>query len=87
MGCKVTAPPIHPQRMFMHAAESGWKEAERLFHCGCRHGLPRLDPEADASAIQLVGYQTTLEEIGELFHQVYSLRRLPGSLPYRPEQE
>ena len=57
-------------RMFMHADESRQKEAERLVCCGCRHGLLRLDPEVDASTIQLVGYQTTLEEIGDLFHQV-----------------
>ena len=48
-------PPCILQWMFMHAAESGQKEAERLVCHSCRHGLPRLDPEADASAIQLVG--------------------------------
>ena len=45
-----------PQRMFVHATESGQKEMERLICCSCQHGLPRLDPRADASAIQLMGY-------------------------------
>ena len=72
--------PHHPfilQRMFVHAAESGQKEAERLIHCGHWHGLPRLDPEVDVPAVQLVGYQTHREDIGDLFHQVYMLKRLP----------
>ena len=43
----------------MHAAETGWKEAERLVLHSHLHGLPRLDPEVDASTVQLVGYQTT----------------------------
>ena len=61
----------------MHATESVQKEVERLIHCSHRHGPPRLDPEVDASIVQLVGYWTTREEIGDLFHQVYSLKRLP----------
>ena len=70
----------------MHAARiQVQKEAERLVHHGHRHGLPRLDPEADASAIQLVGYWTTQEEIGDLFHQVYSLKRLPRPPPCGPK--
>ena len=36
------------QRMFVHAAESGQKEAERLICCGCWCDLPRLNPRADA---------------------------------------
>ena len=71
----------HPfifQHMFIHAAESGWREAERLIHCGCWQGLPRLDCRADVSAIQLVWYWMSREEIGDLYCQVYKLRRLPG---------
>ena len=45
--------------MFVHAAESGWKEAERLIHHGHQHGLPGLDPKVDVSDVQLVGYQTS----------------------------
>ena len=40
----------------------------------------------DISAIQLVGYQSTREEIRDLYHQVYKLRRLLGSLLCGPEQ-
>ena len=73
------------QRMFVHAAESGQKEAERLICHSHWHGLPRLDPKVDVSAVQLVGYQTSREEIGDLFHQVYMLKRLPGHPPCGPE--
>ena len=73
------------QRMFVHTTESGWKEVERLICCSCWHDLPRLDPRTDASAIQLMEYQTSREEIRELFHQVYMLKRLPGPLLCRPK--
>ena len=72
--------PFILQRMLVHAAESGWKETERLICHGHWHGLPRLDPEVDTSAVQLVGYQTSREEIGDLF-QVYTLKRLPRPPP------
>ena len=71
--------------MFVHAAKLGWKEAERLIHQGCWHGLLCLDPQADISAIQLVGPQTSREEISDLYHQVYKFRRLPGSPQCKPE--
>ena len=73
------------QRMFVHAAESRWKEVKRLICCGHRHGLQRLDPEADPSTVQLVGYWTSREEKGDLFHQVYMLKRLPRPQPCRPK--
>ena len=73
------------QRMLVHAAESRQKEAERLICHSHGHGLPRLDPEADVPAVQLVGYQTSREEIGYLFHQVYMLKRLPGPPLCRPK--
>ena len=57
-----------------------------MIHQGCQHGFPHLDPQADISAIQLVGHQSTREEIWDLYHQVYKLRRLLGSLSCRPEQ-
>ena len=59
-----------------HAAESGQKEVERLIHHGHQQGLPRLDSKVDVSAIQLVGYWTSREEIWDLYHQVYMLMRL-----------
>ena len=43
------------------------------------HGLPKLDPEADVSAVQLVGPQTSRKEIKSLYYEVYKLWRLLGS--------
>ena len=80
--------PHHPiilQGMFVHAAKLGWKEAERLICQGHWHGLLRLNPEADVPAIQLVGYQTSWEEIWDLFHAVHMFKRLPSLLPLGPK--
>ena len=52
---------------------------------GHQHGLPKLDPEADIPAIQLVGLQTSRQEIESLYYEVYKLWRLPGSPPREPE--
>ena len=57
-----------------------------MIHQGCQHGPLHLDPQADLSVIQLVGYQSTREEIQDLYYQVYKLRRLTGSPLCRPEQ-
>ena len=56
-----------------------WEEADWMIHWGCWHGLPRLDPKADISAISLVGPQTSKEEFRALYYEVYKIRRLPGS--------
>ena len=78
--------PFILQRMFLHATKSRQKEAEMLIcHC-CQHGLPRLDPKANVPTVQLMGYWTSREEIGELFYQVYMLKRLPRPPPCGPEQ-
>ena len=73
-------------KMFRHAANEGWKEAE---HTVCQRlhweGLPKLDPEVDLSAIQLIGPKTTKEEILSLYLEVYKQQRLPGSPPGEPE--
>ena len=37
--------------MFLHAAKQGWKDAEQMIHQGHQHGLPKLDLQADVSAI------------------------------------
>ena len=71
--------------MFKHTPDEGQKEAEWTVHHGCQQGLPKLDPEADVSAIQLLGPQTTREEIQSLYLEVYKIQRLPGSLPGEPE--
>ena len=39
--------------MFQHAADQGWKEAEHMVHQGHQHELPKVDPEANLSAIHL----------------------------------
>ena len=52
-----------------------------MVHQCCRQELPKLDPEMDISAIQLVGPQTTKEEIQSLYLEVYKQRRLLGSPP------
>ena len=67
--CQGLHHPFILQRMFVHATESGWKEAERLICHSCQGGLPRLDPKADVPAVQLMGFWTSREEIRELFHQ------------------
>ena len=41
--------------MFKHAADEGQKEVEHIVCQGCWQGLPKLNPEADISAIELVG--------------------------------
>ena len=67
--------------MFRHAANEGQKEAEQTVCQGHWEGLPKLDPEADLSAIKLVSPKTTKEEILSLYLEVYKQQRLPGSLP------
>ena len=37
------------------------------------------DPRADLSAMELVGYQTSRQEMRDIYHSVYLLRRFPGS--------
>ena len=71
--------------MFRHAADEGQKEAEQMVCQGCQQGLPKLDPEADLSSIQLISPKTTKEEILSLYLKVYKQQRLPGSLPGEPE--
>ena len=52
---------------------------------GCQQELPKLDPEVDVSAVQLVGLQTSKEEIKSLYLEVYKQWRLLGSPPRKPE--
>ena len=74
------------QWMFVHATKSRQKEAERLICHSHWQGLPKLDSGPDVSAIQLVGYQMSSKEIGDLYHQVYALKRLPRPLLCGPER-
>ena len=71
--------------MFQHASEQGQKEAEHMVCQGCQHGLLKLDPKVDISAIQLVGPQTSMMEFESLYYEVYKLQRLLGSPPREPE--
>ena len=43
--------------------------------------MPQLNPEVGTPAIQLVGPDTTKEELMEIYLEVYKLHRLPGSPP------
>ena len=61
------------QEMFLQAAHLGRKEGECMICQGCQHGLPHLDPQADISAVQAVGPQTSRKEIRDLYCQVYKL--------------
>ena len=71
--------------MFQHAATKGWKEAGM--------DCPPRSPAEFASAeprgrhtctVQLVGPQTSKEELQELYLEVYKLERLPRSPPGEP---
>ena len=59
----------------------GQKEAEQIVCQGCWQKLPQLNPEVGVPAIQLVGPETSKEELQELYLDVYKLYRLPGSPP------
>ena len=71
--------------MFQHTLQQRWREAEHMVCWGHRRGLPKLDPEVDIPAIQLVGPQTSRKEIESLYYEVFKLQRLPGSPPGEPE--
>ena len=62
--------------MFRHVAANRQKEAERVICQGCWQNLPQLNPEAGIPAIQLVGLETTKEELLELYLEVYKLHRV-----------
>ena len=70
-------------KMFHHTMDQGQKEAEQTVCQG--HELPKLDPEADLSAIQLVGPHTSKKEIQSLYLKVYKQWRLLGSPPGESE--
>ena len=46
--------------------------------------MPQLNLEVDIPAIQLVGPQTTKEELLDIYLKVYKLHRQPGSSPREP---
>ena len=65
--------------MLCHATDQGWKEVEQMVCRGHWQDLPKLDPEADVSAIQVVGPQTSKKELQSLYLKVYKQQRLLGS--------
>ena len=65
-------------------ATEGQKEAEWIICQGHQQNLPQLNPEAGIPAIQLVGPETSKEELQELYLEVYKLHRLLGSPPGEP---
>ena len=71
-------------KMFQHAAAKGQKEVEWIVCWGCQQKLPQLNPEAGILAIQLVGPETSKQELQELYLEVYKLHRLLGSPPEEP---
>ena len=70
--------------MFQHAAIKGQKEVKQIVCQGCWQNLPQLNPEAGVSAVQVVGLETSKEELHALYMEVYKLCRLPGSPPGEP---
>ena len=59
---------------------------ERLICQGCQGSKWRPDLQADQSAMELVGYQTSHKEIQDIYHSVYLLRRSPGLPPCGSQQ-
>ena len=66
-------------KMICHAAFEGQKEAEQIVCQGHGQHMPQLDPEAGIPTIELVGPETSREELIEIYQEVYRLHRLPGS--------
>ena len=56
-----------------------------MVYQGHQHGMPKLDPKADISAVLLIGPQTSREEFKSLYYEVYKLWRLLVSPPREPE--
>ena len=70
--------------MFQHAAAKGQKEAKQIICRGHWQNMPQPNPETGIPAIQLVGPETSKEELQELYLEVYKLHRLPRSPPGEP---
>ena len=59
--------------MFLHASESGWKEAECMFCWGHQGSVYDPDSEVDQSAMELVGYHASQKEIRDIYQSIYLL--------------
>ena len=71
-------------KMFCHAASEGWKEVEQIICQSHWQHMPQLNPEAGKPVIELVGPETSREELLEIYLKVYKLHQLPGSPPGEP---
>ena len=50
-----------------------------MCHQGHQSHLPEPNPEADQSAMELVGYQASRRQMWDIYHIMYLLQRCPGS--------
>ena len=67
--------------MFRHVAIEGWKEVEQIICQDCWQNMPQLNLEVGIPAIQLVGLETTKEELLGKYLEVYKLHRPPRLPP------
>ena len=65
--------------MFLHAAGQGQKEGEHMCCQGQQSSILEPNPKVDQSTMELIGYQTSRNEIRDVYHSVYLLKRLLGS--------
>ena len=63
--------------MFLNAMDRGQKEAEQMVHQGCHSSVPNPSSEVDQSAMELVGYHTSQQEMRDVYQSIYLLRRTP----------
>ena len=86
--CELGAPhwSVILYEMFLHAAEWGQKEAERLIHWGHYGSTSKPNLEAGQSTMELVAYQTPHKEIRDVYQSVYLLRRSPSLPPSGAQQ-
>ena len=78
--------PYILQWMFAHMGTAGWKVYDHGIWWGCQQSMPKQDASMEAPAINLIGYQTTQEEIIALYHEVYQLKRAPRTVPHDPKR-
>ena len=75
--------------MLAHAQATRQKEYDHGVCQGCWQPLPERGREreiwAEVPAMELITCKTTQEEIMELYHQVYQLKRNPGAVPCSEE--
>ena len=65
------------QQMFAPAATTGWSEHDCAIHWGWRKPSPEWDLAVEPTAMELVHPNSTHEDIGDLYQDVYQLQRLP----------